>query len=106
MPNIKGHQLPDKPFRHKSAGTGSAADIATKDVYVQQIVCTNPTGGSLTFTLADKHTTPWEFANAQVVAINSAYVAQFDPPILFKSGISLNAPTGMDVQIVGLTEYA
>lgn len=97
--------LPDNKFHFKGSGTGSAADLATKNVYVQLIVCSNPdTGGALTFDLADKASTPWELYNDQSVADNTAFVQAFDPPILFSNGITLTAPATMDVQIIGLTE--
>lgn len=100
--NERGHSVGTKPFVYKAVGPGSATDIATATVWVQQVVFANPTGGALTVSMKDRGGTAWELYNALSVAANTSFVASFNPPLRFDSGINFNAGATMDVQIHGL----
>jgi hypothetical protein len=98
----KGVTVPQQLFQYASAGPGSATDIATATVWVDQVFVCNTTGGALTFTMADKAGTPVEVYTAKSIAANDVLgPVTFEPPLVCTDGININAAAGLDVRIQG-----
>lgn len=69
----------------------SATDLATKDCCIVQLVIQNPTAGALTFTMADKATSPLTVYNAKNLAAGAEYVLDVPNGVWFSKGLTVSS---------------
>lgn len=73
--------------------------VTNQDAYPKTVVVSNPTGGAITFTLADRQTSPVSLLPAVSIAANSTVVVVFPAGYWCPGGFTV---AGSDV---GLTWY-
>jgi hypothetical protein len=70
-----------------------AADLTTKDTWVEQIVVANKTGAAATFTVVDKAGTPKTLVPTVSLPANSLTVMSFPKPVKMTGGVNWVAGT-------------
>jgi hypothetical protein len=78
VPAVCALQPPSSPSQVKpQAVPASVTVVAIYDAYLQMVTVTNTTAGALTFTLADRQSTPVAVLSAVSIAANTTYVITF-----------------------------
>lgn len=79
-----------------------AADLATTDATIWQIMVCNTTAGAITFTVTDKQATPRYILPAVSIAGNTTYIVSWPEGQYCDSGISWVASgVGLQASLVG-----
>lgn len=88
-----GAQVQIKP----QAAPTSTTIVTSQDAYLKQVTVTNTTGSAVTFTLADRQSSPIAIVSALSVAANTTYVISFPVPYWCPLGFTVVAgATGMN----------
>ena len=81
----------------------SPTDLTTVDTWIRQIYVSNPTGGSITFTVKDKQSTPRNVLGAVAIAANSTSLVMICPDGLYcPGGVNWSAGgAGLEAEVFG-----
>lgn len=91
--NNANRTLPAKQVEYGlyKAWPASATDLATKTCAMTSMTVRNPTAGPLTFTVADKASSPLTIYNAHSLAAGAEYTFRDDNGVYFTDGVRVSA---------------